>query len=404
MQDQSAEHKSFSYWRYGEYVMEPDGPIGIITHQLQPSLADNINRKLRHRRQAYVQQYPDLENYVGYLRQDYRIDVDLKRFNTGEGKATLLESVRGHDLYILSDVVNHGIYTNRFNQLESLSPDDHFQDLVRIITATHGLCRRVNVIMPYLYEGRRYSRTNRGSMDCALMLRHLFKLGISNFITYDAHDGRVANAVPRNNFENFSAVSHIIGQVLREFPDLELSKDRFMIISPKETGISRAIFYATMLHVPLGTFYRVYQGDGTVSKDFLGDDIEGRDVWIVDDMIDTGKTILESAYYLKEKGARRVFVTVSFAHFTKGYEQFNQAYDFGVIDKVFSTNLIYQPRALTDMPWFSSVDMSENLATIIDALNHNASLSRLLSPEKQVRDALVEHKMKLSNNQANKEV
>lgn len=396
MQEQSDEHKSFAYWRYGEYVMEPHGPIGIITHQLQPSLADNINRKLRHRRQAYVQQYPDLENYVGYMRKDYRIDVDLTRFNTGEGKATLLESVRGHDLYILSDVVNHGIYTNRFNQLESLSPDDHFQDLVRLITATHGLCRRVNVIMPYLYEGRRYSRTNRGSMDCALMLRYLFKLGISNFITYDAHDGRVANAVPRNNFENFSTALQIIEQVLKEIPDLELCKDSLMIISPKETGISRAIFYATMLRVPLGTFYRVYNADGSVTKDFLGDEIEGRDVWIIDDMIDTGKTILESAHYLKEHGARRVFASVSFAHFTKGYEQFNQAYDFGVIDKVFGTNLIYQPRALTDMPWFSPVDMSDNLATIIDALNHNASISRLLSPEKRVRQILDEHNQKLA--------
>lgn len=393
MDEQHTVQKPFSYWRYGENVLEPFGPIGIITQQLQPSLADAINRKLRRRRQHYMQDFPELETrFTGYLRKDYRIEVDLTRFNTGEGKATLLDSVRGHDLFIVTDVINHGSYSSRFNQLESLAPDEHYQDLVRIITAAHGLARRINVIMPYLYEGRRYQRTNRGSMDCGFMLRQLFDLGISNFITYDAHDGRVANAVPTKNFESFSTALKIIDSVLTRVPDLQIDKDHFMVISPKETGISRAIYYATLMKVPLGTFYRIHNADGSTSKSFLGDNIEGRDVMIIDDMIDTGETITDCAAYLKGRGAKRVFAAASFAQFTKGYEEINQAYDFGIIDKVFCTNLIYQPRALRDMPWFESVDMSGSIAAVIDALNHNASLSRLLSPERRIVELVEKHR------------
>lgn len=391
-----SEKPILSNWRYGENVMMPLGPVGIISTQVQPALADEVNRKLRHLRQAYVEEYPELRDNTGYLRKDYTIDVDLSRFNTGEGQATLLETVRGHDLFILTDVMNYGSYTNRFGRFVSLGPDEHYQDLVRLITATHGLARRVNVIMPYLYEGRRYRRLNRASMDCAIMLRMLFKLGISNFITFDAHDGRVANAVPRSNFESFPTALPIIEQLLEKIPDLVLDKEHFMIISPKETGISRAIYFATLMHVPLGTFYRIFQADGSSSKKgFLGDNVEGRDVLIVDDMIDTGQTVLESAAYLKEHGARRVFAAVSFGLFTQGYEPFNQAYDFGVIDKVFATNLIYQDRPLQSMPWFQSIDMSQNLANVIDTMNHNASLSQLLGQEERI-DALVEkHNHKL---------
>lgn len=403
MDSQKTGQDKFSFWHYGENTMEPVGPIGIITQQINSTFADEIIRKLRQKRQKYIQEYPSLEKYVGYLRKDYRISIDLKRFKTGEGKAELLDTVRGHDLYIITDVLNDGIYMNRFNQMLSLSPDDHYQDLVRIITSTHGVCNRINVIMPYLYEGRRSERMNRSSMDCAIILRQLFDLGVSNFITFDAHDGRVANAVPRQNFENFPTAYQIIEKILETVPDLALDSDHCMVISPSETSINKAIYYATMMRVPLGTFYRIHEADGSVTRDFLGESIEGKDVLIVDDMINTGNTFLSCANYLKENGAKRVFASASFALFTEGYERMNQAYDFGIIDKIFASNLIRLPRPLFDAPWFEPVDMSGSLAQVIDALNHNASLSTLLNPEKKLNKLLSNYyeKNKLNRKQEN---
>ena len=368
----------------------------MISQQLQPELADSVNRKLRRIRQNFSNEFPELKKLPGYLRQDYEIEVDLQRFNNGEGQATLLESVRGHDVYIITDVLNSGAFTVRNNSYEPLSPDEHYQDLIRLLGAMHGLARRVNVILPYLFESRRYLRTNRGSMDCGLVLRQLFSMGIANLITFDAHDTRVANAVPTKNFESFPTTLPIIENVLERVPDLHIDKEHFMLISPKETGISRAIYYATLMKVPLGTFYREHLADGSISKAFLGEEIQGRDVMIVDDMIDSSQTICECASYLKEHGAKRVFCAVSFAQFTKGYELVNQAYDFGIIDKIFSTNLIYQPRALRAMPWFESVDMSAYLASVIDALNHNSSLSQLLSPEQRIVNILDRHNKRLA--------
>ncbi len=396
MDDQRSASRQYSYWRYGDSMMDPLGPVAVISQQLQPELADSVNRKLRRIRQNFSNEFPELKKLPGYLRQDYEIEVDLQRFNNGEGQATLLESVRGHDVYIITDVLNSGAFTVRNNSYEPLSPDEHYQDLVRLLGAMHGLARRVNVILPYLFESRRYLRTNRGSMDCGLVLRQLFSMGIANLITFDAHDTRVANAVPTKNFESFPTTLPIIENVLERVPDLHIDKEHFMLISPKETGISRAIYYATLMKVPLGTFYREHLADGSISKAFLGEEIQGRDVMIVDDMIDSSQTICECASYLKEHGAKRVFCAVSFAQFTKGYELVNQAYDFGIIDKIFSTNLIYQSRALRAMPWFESVDMSAYLASVIDALNHNSSLSQLLSPEQRIVNILDRHNKRLA--------
>ncbi|MDY5836192.1 MAG: ribose-phosphate diphosphokinase [Eubacteriales bacterium] len=380
--------KSFKFWRYGENTMQPVGPIGIITHQLNRTFADNINSCLRRRRENYVQDYPELLNYPAYLRKDYRIEVDLTRFRTGEGKAKLLDDVRGHDLFIITDVINNGTYMTRYSQTISLSPDDQYMDLIRLISATQGVAARINVIMPYLYEGRRYLRQSRQSTDCAVMLRQLFSFGISNFITYDAHDGRVANAVPRHNFENFPTALQIIERMLEVMPDLQINSDKFMVVSPSETSISRAIYYATMMRVPLGTFYRIHERDDAVERGFLGDDVSGRDVIIVDDLFDTGEAILACANYLKEHGARRVIAVATFPLFSNGLLSMNQAYDYGIIDKVFATNLIRIPRALFDAPWFVPVDMSENLASVIDAANHEASISKLLAPDARIHEIL----------------
>lgn len=391
----SAEANEFTYWRYGKNIMEPVAPVGIITQQINDRLADDINRNLRQLRQNYVKQHPDLLEFIGYERKDYRMTADLKRLNTGEGQAQLIDSIRGHDLYIISDVLNDSIYTNRFGVTVSLSPDDHFQDLCRLIAATHGSSTRINVIMPFLYEGRRHMRPHQASMDCALMLRQLFSLGVSNFITFDAQDSRVSNAVPRHNFENFPTAQAIIAKLLQKIPDLRLDKDHFMVISPAETAINKAIYYAAVMKVPLGTFFRVFQADGEVDRDFFGDDVAGRDLVIIDDILDTADSVLSCANYLKERGANRIFILSSFALFTGGYESMNQAYDFGVVDKVFATNLTRPARPLMDAPWFESVDMSLNIAEAIDALNHNASLSALLNTDAGVLQLLEEYNSKV---------
>lgn len=388
MEKPSERPNTFTYWRYGENIMEPIGPIGIIAQQMDPIFSDEVNRKLRQRRTTSVDEHAELQKYIGYLRPDYRIDVDLGRFKTGEGRAEILESVRGHDLYIITDVLNDAIYMNRFNQTISLSPDDHYQDLVRIITATHGICKRVNVIMPYLHEGRRHNMKDRVSLDCAVVLRYLFSLGISNFITFDANDGRVANAVPRNNFENFPTFLPVIKKLLTTIPDLKLAKDTFMVISPHITDINRAIYYATLMKVPLGTFYEIYKAGGQKEFDFLGDPVKGRDIIMISDIINTGNDLIRHAWKLKEQGAERIFILSSFALFTDGYEKMNQAYDFGVIDKVFATNLTRIPRPVIDAPWFEPVDMTGNISMVIDALNHNASLSSLFAPSDDIHELI----------------
>lgn len=372
--------------------MEPVGPIGIITQQIDKDFAADINQHLRRKRQAYTKDHPELRENSGYLRRDYTIAVDTQRFLTGEGRAKLIDDVRGHDIYIITDVLNDSAYMKRGQQYISLSPDDHYQDLLRIINAIQGTCSRINVIMPFLREGRRYLRQSRESTDCALMLRQLFDMGISNFMTYDAHDSRVANAVPRFNFENFPTASEIIAKVLETVPDLNLSNDGFMVTSPSETSIRRAVYYASLMKVPLGTFYKVIEADCSAVRGFLGEDVAGKDIIIVDDMLDHVDLFLSSAKYLKAKGAKRVFAVCTFALFDDGYLEIADACDMGIIDKIFATNLTRIPRFLQDQEWFVPVDMSNNIASAIDALNHNASLSELLDSDTTIKGLLDNYK------------
>lgn len=390
---------SFQYLRYGNRHLRPLGPIAVISHQVDSALSDAINFHLRNRRSLYLEENPELDEWVGYYRSDYRVPVDLTRFNSGEGRAQILETVRGHDLFIITDVLNYGQYTTRFNRTVSISPDEHYQDLVRLIAATHGVTRRINVMMPYLYEGRRYRRHNRGSLDGALILKQLFEMGVTNVFTFDAHDGRIANAVPRNNFETLPTSLQIIEALVDSFDDLQIDRDHFMIVAPDEMAISRCIYYASLMHVPLGICYRQYDqvnslqfGNEIIEKRFLGDDVEGKDVLIVDDMIDTGKTILDVAKILKEKGARRIFAAVTFALFTKGFEKINQAYESGHITKIFATNAAYRPPVLLDSEWYCDVNLSKYAALMIDAVNHDASLSSLLDPTERIDELLKEHR------------
>ncbi len=381
----------YLYDQYGDNLMQPVGPIGLIAHNLAADFSDSVNYFLRNRRSVYLANHPDLADTPGFMRMDYRLPVSTPRFSSGEGKAVIGQSVRGHDIFIITDVLNYAASYTRYNQHASMGPDEHFQDLIRLILAVAGKARRINVILPYLYEGRQYVRAARESLDCAAMLRYLFDLGIDNLLTFDAHDGRVANAIPNSGMENISTAYQIIEAMIQTVPGLSLKKDRFMVVSPDETSISRAVYYASMLEVPMGIFYRkrdyLQTVDGrnpVVGQAFLGEELSGQDILIVDDMIVTGESMLRVARDLKSRGAGRIFCAASFAQFTDGLAAMNQAYSDGIVNYVFATNLIYRPPELLAAPWFVEVNMARFVGLLIDAINHDASLHKLLTPTEKI--------------------
>lgn len=392
----------FNYDQYGDNKMEPIGPCGIIALKGSWDFSKDVNDHLRRRRMEYQCFNPDeTEDFTGFIRSDYRIKVDNFRFSSGEGKGVITQTVRGHDIFILVDVLNHSRTYEFFGKTNYMSPDDHYQDLKRIILAISGKARRVNVIMPFLYESRQHHRNARESLDCAYMLEELYKLGVANIITFDAHDSRVANAIPLGGFENVPAAYQIIKAMFKTTPDLDISHGKLMVVSPDEGGISRAMYMASMLEAPLGTFYKrrdytqVINGKNPIiAHEFLGDSVEGQDILIVDDMISSGDSMIDIARELKERKANRVFCAVTFGLFTEGVEMFNKAYEEGLITKVFSTNLIYRTPELLAAPWFVDVDMSKFIALIIDAINHDASLSTLMDPTTKIR-ALIHKRISL---------
>ena len=379
-----------------EPVLESNGPIALIVHQLDPPLAERINHQLASRRKTFAEQNPDLLLLPGYVRNDYRIRVDLSRFSSGEGKARVLDTVRGHDVFILTDVLNYGATYKRYGVDVSMTPDEHFLDLTRLVLCTRDSAARIHVIMPFLYEGRRYRKSDRESLDCGAMLRSLFGLGIDNFITFDAHDARVANAIPSSNFESFPTSYQSIRTILQTIPDLRVDREHMMIVSPDEENISRAIFYASAMKLPLGIFYHrrdfKYVDDvltQTTSRTFLGDSVEGKDVIIVADLLDSGNVFIDCAAALKTRGANRVLCTASFAQFTEGIRRLRQAWESGIIERVFATDMAYRPPEVLTSPWYTDIPMADDLALLISALNHDASLSRLLAPAKRI-DQLLE--------------
>ncbi|MDD2374263.1 MAG: ribose-phosphate pyrophosphokinase [Eubacteriales bacterium] len=394
----------YLYNQYGDNPMPPVGPIALITLNVDPEFAGSVNYFLRNRRAIYLSKHPELSQTPGFMRIDYRIPVSAPRFTSGEGKAIIEQSVRGHDLFIITDVLNHSSTYRRFGEEVSMGPDDHYQDLIRIILAVSGHARRINLIMPYLYEGRQDRRTSRESLDCAAMLRQLYNYNVSNIFTFDAHDSRVSNAIPLGGFENLPTSYQIIESLIRSVNDLKLDADHTMVVSPDEGGINRAIYYASMLEVPLGTYYKKidYQkkisGDyQTVDKKFLGDDVSGKDILIIDDMIVTGKTMLKAAYDLKSRGASRIFGIASFAQFTEGLSGFNAAYSEGVISNIIATNLIYRSDELQQAPWFIEANMARYVSLLIDAVNHDASLSKLISPTTKINKLLEFYKNRPNN-------
>ena len=392
---QSPDEGAYSrYNQYGDNPMAPVGPIALVPLKGSVEFTDKVNWYLNKRRSEY-QEHEFISKYPGFYHQDYRIEVENTRFSSGEGKAVIQSSVRGHDLFIISDVTNFSCTYKMFGQENHMSPDDHYQDLKRVILACSGKARRINVIMPFLYEGRQHKRNSRESLDCAFALEEIYGLGVENIITFDAHDERVANAIPTSGFESLSATYQIIKEMYRSIPDLHFTKDKFMVISPDEGGISRAMYFASMLGVPLGTFYKrrdytkVVNGrNPIVAHEFLGESVEGLDILIVDDMISSGDSMLDIAREMKQRGARNIYCAVTFGLFTEGVEHFDRAYEEGIISKVFATNLIYRRPELLAAPWFADVNMSKFVALLIDAINHDSSLSNLIKPTDKIKKLL----------------
>ncbi|SCW27172.1 ribose-phosphate pyrophosphokinase [Ruminococcaceae bacterium YRB3002] len=393
----AADEKSYSrYNQYGENPMDPVGPIGLIALKGSSEFTEKVNFYLNRRRSEY-QEEEFVSRYPGFYREDYRIDVENTRFSSGEGKAVIKNTVRGHDLYIVSDVMNCSCTYKMYGQENRMSPDDHYQDLKRVILACSGKSRRINVIMPFLYESRQHKRNSRESLDCAFALEELYNLGVANIITFDAHDERVANAIPLSGFESLNPTYQIIKEMYKQIPDLSFKHGKFMVVSPDEGGIPRAMYFASILGVPLGTFYKrrdyttVVNGrNPIIAHEFLGDSVDGMDILIVDDMISSGDSMLDIAREMKERGARNVYCAVTFGLFTEGIDRFNKAYEEGIISKVFATNLIYRRPELLTAPWFADVNMAKFVALLIDAINHDASLSNLINPTEKIRKLLKE--------------
>lgn len=377
----------------------PVGPLGLIPLKSCEDLGKKVDAWLVEWRKGRESEHKTTIAFAGYQKDSYIIGAKTPRFGSGEAKGELTESVRGDDLYIMVDVCNYNM-TYTMNGLKNhMSPDDHYQDLKRVIAAVGGKGRRINVIMPFLYESRQHKRTGRESLDCAMALRELVDMGVENIITFDAHDPRVQNAIPLKGFETVQPIYQFIKYLLKNEKELEIDSDHMMVISPDEGGMGRAVFFANVLGLDLGMFYKrrdytkIINGrNPIVAHEFLGASVEGKDVIIVDDMISSGESMLDTAKELKRMKARKVFICTTFGLFTGGLKKFDEYYENGIIDRVLTTNLIYQTPELLSKPYYINVDMSKYIALIIDNLNHDASLSDLLNPTGRINRLLAKYR------------
>ncbi|MBS7262165.1 MAG: ribose-phosphate pyrophosphokinase [Eubacteriales bacterium] len=377
----------------------PVGRLGILALRSSEELAKKIDNYLVEWRNSRTNEHEENIVFAEYKQPTYLIDASCPRFASGEAKGVINESVRGSDIYFLLDITNYSCTYKLFGKEVPMTPDEHFQDLKRMIAATNGKARRLTVIMPFLYEGRQHRRSGRESLDCALALRELVDMGVSNIITFDAHDPKMQNAIPLNGFENFFPHYQIIKRLLRSEPDLIVDSDHLMVVSPDEGAMNRCIYYSSVLGIDLGMFYkrrdysRVVNGrNPIIAHEFLGDNVEGKDILIIDDMISSGDSMLDIARELKRRKARNIYMGATYGLFTDGLERFNQAYEQGLMKAVLTTNLTYRSPELLASEWYREVDMSKYIALIIDTLNHDGSLGHLLNPVHRINAVLNEHR------------
>ncbi|GFI24387.1 ribose-phosphate pyrophosphokinase [Lachnospiraceae bacterium] len=377
----------------------PVGSLGIIPLSGCKELGDKVDKYLVKWRAERESEHKDSLAFAGYQRDSYIIQTRVPRFGTGEAKGEILQSVRGDDIYLLVDVTNYSLTYSLCGQENHMSPDDHFQDLKRIIAAIGGKSRRITVIMPYLYESRQHKRNSRESLDCALALQEMVNMGVDNIITFDAHDPRVQNAIPLHGFETVSPTYQFIKGLLNNVSDLTIDADHMMLVSPDEGGMGRAIYMANVMGLDMGMFYKrrdytkiVNGRNPIVAHEFLGSSVEGKDIIIVDDMISSGESMIEVATDLKKRKARRIFAAATFGLFTAGLDKFDEAYQQGLIYRVLTTNLIYQKPELLEKEWYISCDMSKYIAYIIDTLNHDSSISDLLNPNDRIHSYINRYK------------
>ncbi|MFG6369665.1 MAG: ribose-phosphate pyrophosphokinase [Lachnospiraceae bacterium] len=370
----------------------PVAPLKLMVLNGAANLGNEINNYLVNFRSRADNVYNNDPAFQGYAEKNYLFHFSTPRFYSGEGKAVLDETVRGKDVFILVDVCNHSLTYTMNGYVNHMSPDDHYQDLKRVIAATNGKAHRINVIMPFLYEGRQHRRTGRESLDCAYAFKELTKMGVSNFITFDAHDPRIQNASPLSGFDNFTAHYQFLRALLHSEKDLKLDKDHIIVISPDEGALDRAIYFSTVIGADTGMFYKrrdystiVNGKNPIVAHEFLGNDIEGKDIIIIDDMISSGESMIDTARQLKSMNAKHVFICTTFGLFTNGLAAFDQAYADGIFDRVITTNLCYRPPELLTKPYYLEADMSKFLASIIDFLNHDLSIEPVSTPTEKIR-------------------
>ena len=368
-----------------DFKHTPYGDLALISMRGCEDISAQVDFYLKQWRNI-----PEDESFV--------VSANCPRFGTGEAKAVLNHTARGLDVYIICDCFNYNVTYKMYGMTVPMSPDDHFQDLKRVIAALGGKARRITVIMPMLYEGRQHRRTSRESMDCAMALQELVAMGVKNIITFDAHDPRVNNAIPLDGFDNVQASYQMIKALLKTVPDIKLDREHAMIVSPDEGGMGRCIYYSSVLGLELGMFYKrrnysvIVNGRNPIeAHEFLGNDITGKDLILVDDMISSGESMLDIAAKLKEKGAGRIFVFSTFGLFVEGYDKFDEYYKNGLIDKVFTTNLIFQPEELLKREWYCSVNMSKYIALLVETLNYDNSISGLLDPADRIKKVVAKY-------------
>ena len=373
----------------------PVGPLGFIPIDGCQELGKKVDNYLVEWRKENAVTSSDDAVFVDYLKDSYIIDTKVPRFGSGEAKGIISESIRGKDLYLMVDVCNYSLTYKMSGHVNHMSPDDHFQNLKRIIAAVGGKARRINVIMPFLYESRQHKRSSRESLDCALALQELVRMGVDHIITFDAHDPRVQNAIPLNSFETVRPTYQFIKGLLSKFDDLKIDSEHMMAISPDEGATERAIYLANVLGVDMGMFYkrrdytRIVDGrNPIVAHEFLGSSVEGKDVIIIDDMISSGDSMLDVAKQLKDRKANRIFAASTFGLFTSGLDKFDEAYEKGILHGVMTTNLIYQTPELLSRPWYINCDCSKYIALMIDTLNHDGSISSILNPTQRIQEVV----------------